>query len=432
MENDLAKKQGIRFFGMNLIAFALIFLSLGFIMFQIIDRSAYQETDRMLLTTSQDQRIIQRELNRLLGEKQVAPPPDRAINHFNTQIILWSADGKMLNPTEDVRLAELSQLKLNRKKLNQIKPLTLNSKTDTELTFHSLTTKLPATLDSPATDQVAYIQFLANTNQVTQTMKTFKLGLVICMAFFWLLSLAVSYYLSRLTLRPLLTAWRKQQEFVENASHELRTPLTIIQNQLQRLFTKPNATILDESEAIAQALNETRRLTTLTSDLLTIARSDSNQLLLEKTPVDITQFLTETLQPFQELAAAEEKKFTLNNQASGKITVDEKRIHQLLVILLDNALKYTKAGDSITVTSQKMNRDWVIAVQNTGPSIEPKAQKQLFERFYREDPSRNKQTGGYGLGLAIAAQIVAEHQGKIKVSDNLPQGVVFTVKLPVS
>ncbi|MGK9326302.1 histidine kinase dimerization/phospho-acceptor domain-containing protein [Aerococcus urinaeequi] len=78
-------------------------------------------------------------------------------------------------------------------------------------------------------------------------------------------------------MKPILKSWRKQQEFVENASHELRTPLTIIQNNLDHLFTKPNAKIIDESESIAQALKETRRLTGLTTDLLTIARGDANE-----------------------------------------------------------------------------------------------------------------------------------------------------------
>lgn len=432
MENDLVKKQGIRFFVMNLVAFALIFISLGLIMFQIIDHYAYQETDRMLLETSQDQHVIERELNRLLGAKEPAPLPERSINHFNTQIVLWSADGDMLNQDAgDVRLEELAQLKLKKQKLNQIRSLTLNRNAETELTFHSLTVKMPADLKEAGGSKVAYIQFLANTNQVTQTMQTFKIGLFSCMVFFWLLSLAASYYLSRLTMRPLVSAWRKQQEFVENASHELRTPLAIIQNQLQRLFTKPNATIMDESEAIAQALNETRRLTTLTSDLLTIARSDSHQLVLDKHSVAIATFLEQTVQPFQEMAAAEGKTFILTNQVDTTLTIDEKRIHQLLVILLDNALKYTKQGDTIKVSSQQTNHDWQLLISNTGPSITPEAKKHLFDRFYREDQSRNKATGGYGLGLAIAYQIVTEHQGKIKVSDNIPQGAIFKIKLPL-
>lgn len=85
-------------------------------------------------------------------------------------------------------------------------------------------------------------------------------------------------------MQPIMNSWRKQQEFVENASHELRTPLAIIQNSLQQLFTKPDHTILEESEPIAQALNETRRMKGLTEDLLTLARSDSNELLLQKKP----------------------------------------------------------------------------------------------------------------------------------------------------
>src|SRR5699024_4989532 len=139
---------------------------------------------------------------------------------------------------------------------------------------------------------------------------------------------------------PILKSWHKQQEFVENASHELRTPLTIIQNSLQKLFTQPNHTIMEESETVAQALNETRRLNRLTADLLTIARSDSNQLILEKSTFHINTFLAPIVEPFIEMAEIEEKTFTFENLTSDTIHADHKRLHQLVVILLDNALKY--------------------------------------------------------------------------------------------
>ncbi|WP_233487635.1 cell wall metabolism sensor histidine kinase WalK [Aerococcus sp. 1KP-2016] len=99
-------------------------------------------------------------------------------------------------------------------------------------------------------------------------------------------------------MKPILKAWRKQQAFVENASHELRTPLTIIQNSLENMFTHPNHTVIDESENIAQALNETRRLTGLTTDLLTIARSDANEQTLDLALTDIGPFINEVTKPF--------------------------------------------------------------------------------------------------------------------------------------
>jgi two-component system sensor histidine kinase CiaH len=178
------------------------------------------------------------------------------------------------------------------------------SEEEETLLFRSITTKAP-TNDAG----VGYIQVLANTNQIKNAMNNFQTILILSMIFFWILSIGISYLLSSLNMRPILASWKKQQEFVENASHELRTPLTIIQNSLERLFTKPNHTIIEESESIAQALAETRRLTGLTADLLTIARSDSNQLLLTKETVELVPFIDDLVKPFKEIAELDQKHF---------------------------------------------------------------------------------------------------------------------------
>jgi len=109
---------------------------------------------------------------------------------------------------------------------------------------------------------------------------------------------------------------------------------------------------------------------------------------------------------------------------------DQKKIHQVLVILLDNALKYTSSGDKITLLSEISNKQWLIEVKNTGPAISDEEKARIFDRFYREDRSRSKETGGYGLGLAIAKQIVEEHKGQIQVKDLQPRGVIFQIRLP--
>lgn len=262
-------------------------------------------------------------------------------------------------------------------------------------------------------------------------MKTFETTLIICMIIFWLISIGISFYISKMNMQPIMHSWRKQQEFVENASHELRTPLAIIQNSLQQLFTKPDHTILEESEPIAQALNETRRMKSLTEDLLTLARSDSNQLMLQKEAVDPKEFIQQLAQPFQEIAEMNDKQFVLENFADQPMLIDEKRIHQVLVILLDNALKYTEAGEKIILQSEISNDNWLIEVKNNGPSISDEDKKHIFERFYREDRSRSKETGGYGLGLAIAKQIITQHKGKLTVRDWEPRGAVFQIKLPM-
>ncbi|MDT2604022.1 HAMP domain-containing sensor histidine kinase [Enterococcus dongliensis] len=437
MNTELSRNQRLKFFFINVAAFASIFLLLGFITLQLLQSSAYRQTDLSLTQMAKNTHLIQIEINRYQQDDPfLAQPNNQRIEHgpdgnnrFNSQIILWSKDGKILNKNVlGGRFTELASLSLDNEHLDAIQTLTLKNTSDVtqKLSFHSYTIKA-----DNQDGQVAYIQFLANTNQIADSMKTFKTILIVCMVVFWLISIGISFYISKMNMKPIMNAWHKQQEFVENASHELRTPLTIIQNSLQRLFTKPEHTILEESEPIAQALNETRRMKSLTEDLLTLARSDSNQLVLQKEQIDPSIFIQQLAQPFQEIAEMEAKHFVLENFTDRPMLIDEKRIHQVLVILLDNALKYTNAGEMIVLQSELSSDNWLIEVKNNGPSISDEDKKYIFERFYREDHSRSKETGGYGLGLSIAKQIITQHKGKLTVHDWLPKGVVFQIRLPL-
>lgn len=438
MNTEISRKQRLKFFFINVAAFAGIFLLLGFITLQLLQSSAYRQTDYSLEQMAKNDRLIEMEINRYQQDNPFLsqmPDDQRMIqgpdgnNRFNTQIILWSKDGEILN--KEVlggRFTELENLTLDKKQLNAIQSLNLENSADSaqKLAFHSYTIRA-----DHEDSGVAYIQFLANTNQIADSMKNFEMTLILCMVVFWLISIGISFYISKMNMRPIMNAWRKQQEFVENASHELRTPLTIIQNSLQQLFTRPDHTILEESEPIAQALNETRRMNSLTEDLLTLARSDSNQLLLHKEAVEPKIFIKQLAQPFQEIAEMNDKQFVLENYADHPMMIDEKRIHQVLVILLDNALKYTEAKEKIILQSEISNDNWLIEVKNNGPSISDEDKRHIFERFYREDRSRSKETGGYGLGLAIAKQIITQHKGKLTVRDWEPRGVVFQIRLPM-
>lgn len=441
MNGDITRKQRSRFFITNVAAFALIFFLLGFITLQILNQSAYRETDLSLEKTDFDSRTVQLEIQRyqrgdpFLNPNQMEqnrtnmeqPLMEPSNDRFNTQVILWSENGEILNKAAiGGRFNQIKELKMDTKNLNTIQNIELNEENDSStLSFRSITKKAE-------TNQVgvAYIQILENTNQIKNSLATFRTIMILCMVVFWLISIGISYYLSSLSMRPIILSWRRQKEFVENASHELRTPLTIIQNSLERTFTKPNHTIIEESESIAQALAETRRLTGLTADLLTIARSDSNQQMLAKETIAIAPFIQELAKPFQEIAKMNNKQFVLENLATTTAVFDPKKIHQVLVILLDNALKYTSQGDKITLLSEISNKYWLLEVRNTGPSISDEDKKHIFERFYREDRSRSKETGGYGLGLAIAKQIVEEHKGQISVRDLQPKGVIFQIRLP--
>ncbi|WP_373738000.1 sensor histidine kinase, partial [Jeotgalibaca porci] len=381
MNHELSNKQRIRFFLTSASAFAALFVLLGIIVFQLLQVSAYNQTDMSLSEMTTNRTLIEREISRLnQSDPFIDFPLDKPFPEgftpqeelFNTQIILWTENGEILN--KEVlggRYTQLNTLTLDATKLNEIIPVVL---AESNLSFRSITIENSESLSS----EVAYIQFLTNTNQIDDSLTTFQWILFVCMFIFWLISLGVSVFSSKMNMKPLLLAWQKQQEFVENASHELRTPLTIIQNNLQHLFTRPNQTILEQSPRIAQALSETRRLTNLTNDLLLIARSDGNQATIQPEETDIDRFLEQLIQPFVEIAEMQDKTFHFTNEISEPLSFDASKIHQVLVILLDNALKYTQAKDEIQLVAKQINpKWWQVVVRNTGSTI-PDTQKKLI------------------------------------------------------
>ncbi|ALS38094.1 two-component system sensor histidine kinase CiaH [Enterococcus rotai] len=430
MNKQLSKKQRINYFLINLISFASIFLILGLIVFRLVQTSIYQTVDHDLKRLSQDQKFLSHQLlqvERTQGDpsqlgKFDTPPP----NNFQQQVILWSKEGDILNEAElGSRFYDFQKLTLSTDDLNKITSVQIKDSNNRSLQFRSIT------LSATNSEKVAYVQLLVNIDPIKGTVEQFKQILIICMIIFGLLSIALSYFLSKWFMKPILISWKKQQEFVENASHELRTPLTIIQAKLEKLFTKPNHTIIEESETIALSLDEVQRLSQLTSDLLLLARSDSNSLTLEKEPVKINVFLKTVLIPYQELATAEAKEFIIDLGEEQQLLFDKKRIHQLLIILLDNALKYTAPGEKITVFSTVKNNEWLLKISDTGIGIAEEKKSAVFERFYRGEESRNRKTGGYGIGLAIAKWIVDEHQGKIDLLDTDPKGTTVRLRFPV-
>ncbi|WP_223329779.1 sensor histidine kinase, partial [Leuconostoc mesenteroides] len=272
------------------------------------------------------------------------------------------------------------------------------------------------------------------TVNVTDTMdnlNNFKKVLFWSFGLFGILLVIVSYLIARRNMKPILKSWQQQQDFVNNAAHELRTPMAVIQGKLETMLTKPESTVRDQSNAIILSLSEVRRLNSLTNNMLTLAKTGSNMTTIEKESTDVKQFLENIITPYQEMAEFEEKAVTLEVDVNQAIFIDQKRIHQLLVLLLDNALKYSDAGATIAVKAGIEKKKFVLTIADSGRGISDEAKKHVFDRFYREDKTGNRQTGGTGLGLSIAEWVVHAHGGKITVADNQPQGTVFKVILPL-
>lgn len=239
------------------------------------------------------------------------------------------------------------------------------------------------------------------------------------------------HYLARHALVPIKASWNKQQQFVTDASHELRTPIAVIKTNTELLFHHPEHTIEEESVRIAGILKESTRMGKLVATLLTLARSDSNQIEMNFHIVPLPDLLHDIIQQIQPIADMKEIDIASEIDPQIEIKGDRERLHQLFVILLDNAVKYTPAKGQIKITSH-INKGTVhISVQNTGLGISKEDIPFIFERFYRGDKVRSRDDGGSGLGLAIAKWIIEQHGGKIRVDSGKVEGTQFHLQLPL-
>lgn len=251
-----------------------------------------------------------------------------------------------------------------------------------------------------------------------------------------LICLGLGYYgslwLADRAMIPIKNSWQRQKDFVADASHEFRTPLAVIQTNLELVMGNPEDTVENQSKWLENIRVETKHMTKLVSDLLFLARADSQQQLLDMKRFPLHTALQNACEPFKPLAEIKGIQLHLSLESFITFYGDEDRIKQLVMILLDNTLKHTPPGGNVSLTLQKRSTTAEITVSDTGEGIEQQHLPKIFERFYRVDNARSKQEGGTGLGLAIAAWIVKAHQGTIKVDSTPGLGTTFVISFLIN
>lgn len=237
----------------------------------------------------------------------------------------------------------------------------------------------------------------------------------------------ISRFLAKLSLRPVETAWEQQRQFVADASHELKTPLAVILANSDIVASHPEDTVSSQSKWLGYIREEAQRMRSLVEDLLFLAKSDAQKLPLHLQQVRLSEMVTASLLSFEPVAF--EAGVTLSGDIASGIALqgDEAQLRRLVVILLDNAVKYAGEQGAVDVTLSEVQGKTQLAVHNTGPAIPAEHLPHLFERFYRSGAARDRESGGYGLGLAIAQSIVEGHGGKITAASTPQDGTTFTV-----
>lgn len=430
-KGDPQQKQQLSLFLKELVGFALLFAVLGLVVFFLFHQSIYKNIDQGLVTQKQNVLSNRKAPQFRTGGNAQNPAPAKPNNGdtpFRTNILVFNKKGQIINAQMlGNRIYNLFiNTELDKSQVNKVREVTLMSTDNTLHYFRTLLIKVPKSNSNPIYAG-NYVLILENIDTDLMAVNSFKRSLLTTLVFFWIVAIAIAYFLSRSSMKPILDAWKRQRQFSANAAHELRTPLTVIQNQMEYMLTKPKTKVIDQVDPISTSLDEVRDLQTLTNRLLMLARSDSGTIEINKQEVDLKPWFSQILKPYDDIAASQHKSMVTVLKADGKGRLDKDLIRQLLIILLDNAIKYTPAGGTVTVMTA-LNRDRLtIEVRDTGTGIPDADKKRIFERFYRSDKSRNSKTGGNGLGLAIAKWIVQQHSGTISVKDNYPKGTVFDV-----
>ncbi|MDO4867703.1 MAG: HAMP domain-containing sensor histidine kinase [Clostridia bacterium] len=241
-----------------------------------------------------------------------------------------------------------------------------------------------------------------------------------------LLLSAGAYLLIRRMLRPVQDSFDRQKQFVWDASHEFKTPLAVISANAEVLSRE-----IGPNEYLGYIQSEVKRTDSLVQGLLTLARMDRGTVTAQLKRMNLSEALLGVALPFESTVFEAGKTLETDIPEGVWCKGDEAMLQQLAVILLSNALKYSREGGLIRLTLAQKGRSAVITVYNTGEGIAPENLERIFDRFYRQDASHNREIAGNGLGLAIARTIAEAHRGHIRAESVPGESATFTVTLPL-
>lgn len=231
------------------------------------------------------------------------------------------------------------------------------------------------------------------------------------------------------TLTRLQNAFERLQRFTADASHELRTPLTAIQS-VGEVALQEDLDAIAYRDCIASMLEETARLTRLVESLLLLTRADSGRLLMDRKEHNVTRLVEKAVEDMRVMAEEKNQRLMTSLRTQVQANVDEDNLRRALVNILDNAIKYTPRGGSISVALKEIEGKLIIEVTDTGPGIAAEHWEKIFDRFYRVEKDRSREIGGAGLGLAIAKCAVEASGGHLELDSQENQGSTFRILLP--
>ncbi|MEC0271545.1 MULTISPECIES: sensor histidine kinase [Peribacillus] len=334
-------------------------------------------------------------------------------------VIVWGPDDTIIEPRLSVdHFFKVNEQKFFPKAFDDIEEISVNG-----YTYRALSTQVDTGYGEMA------VQFIRNVDTEKEMLDRLLLILFVGGGIGSLVAVGAGYLLAGRALIPVKKSWDQQQQFVSDASHEIRTPLAVIQSRADLLFQSPNATIEEKAVDISIISKEVRRLNKLVNGLLTLTRTDSNQMEVKKSNFFLDDLLMDIVEQYTDIASFQEKSIISHAPEQVVFHGDKERIHQLLVILVDNAMKFTGEGGEISLSCIKNASSIILTVEDNGIGIPQEELPLIFNRFYQVEQSRSANEGS-GLGLSIAKWIVNTHQGNIKVTSEQNERTRFEITFP--
>lgn len=275
--------------------------------------------------------------------------------------------------------------------------------------------------------KITFLDITSRQAILTKLIYTFSIvSLITLVAIFF-----ISRFFANKSIAPIREAFDKQKQFIADASHELKTPLAVINTNVDVLLSNGEDPINAQSKWLHYIKSEVERMTKLTNDLLYLTQVNYSDVKMIYSGFNMSDTVESIILTME--AVIYENNILLDYAIEPNLTTygNSEQIKQVVMILLDNALKYTDTKGKINLTLKREYNNIVLSLTNTGKGIPEEHLDRIFDRFYRIDKSRSRNSGGYGLGLAIAKTIVEQHGGKISVKSVLNESTSFKIELPI-
>lgn len=279
----------------------------------------------------------------------------------------------------------------------------------------------------PSGYTVSFMDVTAQQKILTNLVYTFSAVALVMLAVIY----GTSRYFAGRSIAPVRDAFDKQKRFIADASHELKTPLAVINTNADVLLANEGDTIASQAKWLHHIKSETERMKTLTNDLLYLTEMEDARARTIFVPFDVSDAVEGVLLTMEAVIFEQDLALAYDVEPGLTAVGSAEQLKQVVMILLDNAVKYNEPKGEISLTLKKQHHQIQLAVSNTGAGIPAEHVDRIFDRFYRADASRSRKQGGYGLGLAIAKSIVEQHRGRISAKSAPGERTTFMVTLPL-